>query len=364
MPGPNTRSTRRTTEGQNTDDIPAGKPNPRANRKGPKVSKLGPNTPKKQAREDIPTITLAPDTPAATTTEANPSLKPTSDARLGEKRRNKPKKYRNSPSTPNPGTPHSSQHSHDQSVSSSLRVQVQEMDRALREATPTTPAPMHQSATNHLSEIFNYLGINVPIASELGLMTFPNIRGYAGNDIEDIINIFSKTDLNKTEFTDTLIRLRAVGKTIEAIMSTNILALSTNVITEAQRSDDGPGISIFLAQLRDPNTLDRVRDIFRNYYWTERKTVNTYLEDLETAGSVVHSRHSSSVAHHLPSVVSFPRPTIDPQFAFIPKPVFMHMRQPAHQPENRMQTDNVCLPYGTTTRQPPVYVPGSLVHTH
>ena len=201
---------------------------------------------------------------------------------------------------------HSSQDSHDKTVSSDLRAQVKEMNRALREATTSSPVLMPQSATNHLNEIFNYLGINVPIASELGLMTLPNIRGYAGNDIEDIINMFSKTDLNKADFTDTIIRLRAVGKTMEAILSTNILVLSTNVITEAQRSEDGPGVSIFLAQLRDPNTLDRVRDIFRNYYWTERKIVNTYLEELETAGSIAHSQHSFSVTHHLPSVVSVP----------------------------------------------------------
>ena len=118
------------------------------------------------------------------------------------------------------------------------------MNRALREATTSSPVLMPQSATNHLNEIFNYLGINVPIASELGLMTLPNIRGYAGNDIEDIINMFSKTDLNKADFTDTIIRLRAVGKTMEAILSTNILVLSTNVITEAQRSAVLPIVDI------------------------------------------------------------------------------------------------------------------------
>ena len=54
-------------------------------------------------------------------------------------------------------------------------------------------------------------------------MTLPNIQGYAGNDIEDIINMFSITDLNKAEFRDTILRLLAVGKTMEAIMSTNHL---------------------------------------------------------------------------------------------------------------------------------------------
>ena len=345
MPGPDTRSTRRTTGRKNMDDIPDSKPKPRGNRKGPKVSKSGPDTPEPPTRGDIPTITLAADTPVAATVaypSSNHVDQPIPDARSGGKR-NKPKKSRNNPSTSNPGTPHSSQDSHDKTVSSDLRAQVKEMNRALREATTSSPVLMPQSATNHLNEIFNYLGINVPIASELGLMTLPNIRGYAGNDIEDIINMFSKTDLNKADFTDTIIRLRAVGKTMEAILSTNILVLSTNVITEAQRSEDGPGVSIFLAQLRDPNTLDRVRDIFRNYYWTERKIVNTYLEELETAGSIAHSRHSSSVAHHLPSVVSVPRPTTDPQFAFIPKPVFTHTRQPSHQPEHRTSTGNVSL---------------------
>ena len=41
-------------------------------------------------------------------------------------------------------------------------------------------------------------------------MTLPNIRGYAGNDIEDIIIMFSKMDLNIADFTDTIDRKSVV----------------------------------------------------------------------------------------------------------------------------------------------------------
>ena len=61
-------------------------------------------------------------------------------------------------------------------------------------------------------------------------MTLPNIRGFSKNDIEDILNMFSKTDLNKNEFTDTIIRLRAVGKTMEAIISCFLIYLYMEAI--------------------------------------------------------------------------------------------------------------------------------------
>jgi hypothetical protein len=126
-------------------------------------------------------------------------------------------------------------------TSSSRKEQVKVMEREFAQATKLFTEMSHYSSTssrvrdNPVHYLLNKLDIDMTSAYYFTITSARDIMDYGTNDTQELFHMFYKTDLQNDQLVISLLKIKAVGHTLDHLPEQGHNSISTSIIRQFKR---------------------------------------------------------------------------------------------------------------------------------